>query len=88
MTQVIQVLYTCVCGINDRKVSIPVRGKDEDIKSWMDNLTILVSTDHINKSPHCLATSLKALKIPTNNREYIGGPEVLNDSNDKSKPRV
>lgn len=76
MDQVLQVMYSCDCGLKDRKVSVPVRKIKEPVDTWMKNLTKLVSRDHETFAPNCKYDTLSTLKIPMSNREYLGGPEV------------
>lgn len=73
MDKTIEIIYSCRCGINERKLRVAARKEDESIIGWMDYLRGRVSLDHLSVSPHCQSDHLTYLKIPVDNAPYIGG---------------
>ena len=61
----IKILYTCdLCGIKDAEVEVRERGDEEDIRDWMQALTVAAGVDHAHKSPLCHPGTLTNVKIP------------------------
>lgn len=75
----IGVVYSCrACGIHEAEVKMRARRPDEDIAPWMEALTIVLTLDHLKRSPLCQARSMDEVKIPLPAREgsRIGDPET------------
>lgn len=73
LRRAIQILYSCEkCGIKDRKISVEARA-DEDIRTWMENISYSLSRDHDHMSPHCKIKVLTNVKIPVFDETKIGG---------------
>jgi hypothetical protein len=74
----IGVRYTCgLCDVANVTVQIPARASvDEDLKVWMDRLTVLVGDDHRRRSPTCFARKIRQLEIPIENAAWVGGPPI------------
>jgi hypothetical protein len=72
----IDCMYSChQCGIVKAHVAVPVRQPDEDVATWvMDRVATAISLDHDARSPQCSITKLDEVYIPTDGRDYIGGP--------------
>lgn len=71
------VTYTCdSCGIRDRGVPVEERAPESDVVRWMrQTVAVAVSYDHSQQSPGCHVSAMANVKIPMNDREYIGGPK-------------
>lgn len=65
-SRTIEVMYSCgQCRLKKAKVSIRARGKDEDIKAWMDSACIIgIANDHRRRSPRCRAQAIDEVFIP------------------------
>ena len=73
----IRVQYSCfVCSTIKAGVDVPARG-DEDLKTWMDALLVILSRDHDQRSPTCPTDgSLHDVMIPISGAVKVGGPPV------------
>ena len=62
----VRVLYTCnACGIVERGVDVPERGKDQDVVDWARNtMGIAIGDDHAANSPGCPSSVMDMVKIP------------------------
>jgi hypothetical protein len=71
----IQILYKCTCHPTERTVTMAARRDGEDIKTWMDKLTQVLSDDHNSKSPKCASRWPTYVKVPISNEDgaMIGG---------------
>lgn len=62
----VAVQYTCkACGIVDRTVQVPERGKDQDVVEWArDTMGAAIGADHLDMSPDCMCDTMDLVKIP------------------------
>ena len=60
------VRYSCLCGLDRVSVAVPFREPGEDIKKWMEMVTLALQHDHAKRKPVCTARSLKEVMIPIN----------------------
>lgn len=87
----ITVIFTChKCGLQRVRVLVPVRGRKQDLKSWMDRVTELCGKRHTALSPTCTERKCD-LAIPTPlegdgvGMSSMPVPETLSDDFLKSK---
>lgn len=58
------VLYSCKeCGASDERVSVPRRGANEDVVSWVKAVAWTCGNHHHINHPHCPSRHVD-LKIP------------------------
>lgn len=62
----VPVVYTCkACGINERVVQVPERGKDQDVGEWARVVMgAAIGADHFDVSPDCTCDTIDMVKIP------------------------
>lgn len=60
----IELKYSCSCGIDRVTVRVDERRPDEDVKVWMDRAVAAVTEDHRQRSPACQAETIDELMIP------------------------
>jgi hypothetical protein len=68
----VRVYYSCACGLSDRRVLVPRRGRSVDLFLWMDMLGRGVAEDHAAASPSCASLSMSSIKIPSEPHAGIG----------------
>lgn len=70
--------YSCPeCGLRDVEVKVPFRRSDHDVAEWMNELCVILSRDHDERSPQCHPEQLADIKIPTpEGTQWVGGPPV------------
>lgn len=68
--------YSCpLCGLTRIEVAVPIRAADVDVVAWMEgSLIVALSNDHRERSPHCHPDELRDIMVPTDGRDYVGGP--------------
>jgi len=73
----IQVLYSCRCGITDKAVSMREREYGESVVDWVEKvMTPAIDQDHTASSPTCTSRTMESVKIPMDGRPRIGGPII------------
>lgn len=66
----LQVLYKCgLCDLPERRVTVPHRKENEDIRGWMDELTMRLIRDHFDQRPLCKGRQFEYVKIPVTDDE-------------------
>jgi hypothetical protein len=59
------VYYKCVCMGEEAMVWVPDRKDDQEVTDWVANTVgMALSTDHRNRSPLCMRTTMEYAKIP------------------------
>jgi hypothetical protein len=71
----IEVFYSCTCGIIERAVLVIARERDEEILSWMEVVMKEVKSDHRRRSPACPKTHAR-LRIPNHGYADFTGQET------------
>lgn len=67
----ITVLIGCrQCGTQKERVVVASRKENEEIKSWIEYMSMRIYTDHRNRHPNC--TALLDVKIPITDEKQIG----------------
>lgn len=64
--------YKCTCMPTEVDLRVPERKTGEDIKSFMDNMSVAISKDHSTRSPLCTRTTMEYAKVPMDDNKPIG----------------